>query len=100
MDLKVVMVGMIFKREPEPKHRVPYAVQNGHYVGEMFVYIEKDEKNFYFLSIPKNVNREVPKDRFFFGLENKILEEVDKLPSNIYSLLKAQYFYNKKRETK
>ena len=91
---------MIFKREPEPKQKVPYAVQHGHYVGEMLVYMEKDDKNFYFLSIPKNINREVHKDRFFFGVNNKILEEVEKLPNDIYSLLKAQYFYNKKKELK
>ena len=94
------MVGMIFKREPEPKKNIPYAVQNGHYVGEMFVYMEKDDKNFYFISIPKNINREVPKDRFFFGVENKILEEVEKLPNNIYSLLKSQYLYNKNKVIK
>lgn len=96
----VSMVGKIFKREPEPKTKIPYAVQNGHYVGEMFVYMEKDENNFYFISIPKNINREVPKEKFFFGIENKILEEVEKLPNNIYSLLKAQYFHNKKRNIK
>lgn len=96
----VNMVGKIFKRELDPKTNVPYAVQSGHYVGEMFVYIEKDDKNFYFISIPKNINREVPKDKFFFGIENKILEEVEKLPNNIYSLLKSQYFHNKKRNIK
>lgn len=94
------MVGKIFKREPEPKKSIPYAVQNGHYVGEMFVYMEKDDKNFYFISIPKNLNREVPKDKFFFGVENKILEEVEKLPNNIYSILKAQYSYNKHKTIK
>lgn len=96
------MVGKIFnfKQDPEPKQKIPYAVHSGHYVGEMFVYIEKDDNNFYFISIPKNINREVPKDKFYFGINNKILQEVEKLPDSVYSLLKAQYFYNKKKKTK
>lgn len=96
----VIMVGKIFKRELNPQKHTPYAVQSGLYVGEMFVYMEKDDKNFYFISIPKNINREVPKDKFRFGVKNKILEEVEKLPNNIYSLLKAQYFYNKNKNIK
>jgi hypothetical protein len=62
--------------------------------------MEKDSNNFYFISIPKNINRVVPKDKFYFGVDNKLLEEVEKLPDNIYSLLKAQFIYNKKKEIK
>lgn len=94
------MVGKIFKRDKSPKPGIPYAVQGGAYVGEMFVYVEETEDNFCFISIPKNTIREVPKDKFFFGIDNKILEPVDKLPNGVYSLLKAQYFYNKKRNIK
>lgn len=96
------MVGTIFNfnKDPEPKQKIPYAVQSGHYVGEMFVYVEKDKENFYFISIPRNINRVVPKDKFYFGVNNKLLEEVEKLPDSVYSLLKAQYFYNKKKELK
>ena len=94
------MVGKIFKRDKTPKLGVPYAVQGGIYVGEMLVYIEQINNTFCFLSIPKNIIREIPKEKFFFGVDNNILEEVEKLPNNIYSLLKAQYFYNKKRNIK
>ena len=94
------MVGKIFKRDKTPKTGVLYAVQGGAYVGEMLAYVEQADNVFCFLSLPKNIIREVPKDKFFFGLENNILEEVEKLPNNIYSLLKAQYFYNKKRNIK
>ena len=94
------MVGKIFKRDKTPKLGVPYAVQGGIYVGEMLVYIEQSNNTFCFLSIPKNIIREIPKEKFFFGVDNNILEEVEKLPNNIYNLLKAQYFYNKKRNIK
>lgn len=94
------MVGMIFKDKNEPKKGVPYAVQGGIYVGEMLVYIEKTKTEYCFLSIPKNVVRNIPKDKFTFAINEKIVEEVDKLPDGVYSILKAQYFYNKRGKPK
>ena len=73
------MVGKIFKRKKTPKEGVPYAVQGGAYVGEMLVYVEQVGDNFCFISIPKNTIRDVPKDKFFFGLDNNILECLENL---------------------
>jgi len=91
---------MIFKDKNEPKKGVPYAVQGGIYVGEMLVYIEKTKTDYCFISVPKNVVRNIPKDKFVFAVTEQIVEEVDRLPDGVYNILKAQYFFNKKKKTK
>lgn len=86
----------IFSKE-EKKHPIrgySYAVTTGTYVGEMLVYVEEQTENYKFISIPKNINREVPKDKFNLGLDNSIVEIVEEIPKSIYELLEKQYFYN------
>jgi hypothetical protein len=39
--------------------------------------------------------REVPIDKFKFGLTEKIIDIVQKIPSNVYNVCKAQYTKNK-----
>ena len=73
-----------------------YAVGTGTYVGEMFVFIEKNNEDYCFLSIPKNVNRTVPKDKFLIGLESKIIDYVGNMDSTIIELLEKQFVFNRK----
>lgn len=87
----------LFKKK-EKKHPIKgysYAVTTGTYVGEMLVYVEENIDTFHFISIPKNVNREVPKDKFFLGLESKIVEAVEEIPKAVSELLEKQYNFNK-----
>jgi len=70
-----------------------YAINTGMYVGEMFVFIEETEE-FCFISIPKNINRKVPKDKFYYGMDNKIVEHASKITSKVFNLLKKQYTFN------
>jgi len=73
-----------------------YAIQTGTYVGEIFVFVEELESSYGFISIPKNINREVPKDKFHYGLSTNIVEFVEKIQSNAFNLLKKQYEFNTK----
>lgn len=77
-----------------PKSREVYAIVTGAFVGEMLVYCKKDQDNYFFLSIPKNVNRTIPIDKFHFGVDNKIAEYVDTLPKKVYNTCFKQYEYN------
>lgn len=77
-----------------PKTKNAYAVVTGDYCGEMLIFIEKQKSNYCFLSIPKNVNRVVPIDKFEFGLQEGIVEHVQPIDSGVYNLLKKQYIYN------
>jgi hypothetical protein len=79
-----------------PCKRYSYAVTAGTYIGEILVFIEQNEENYCFISIPKNKNRIVPKDKFHLGIAEDIVEIVEKLPNNIFKLLEKQYHYNTK----
>jgi hypothetical protein len=71
-----------------------YAVQTGDYVGELWIYMESDKDNHYFLA-PNKVNRQIPKEKFDFGKEYDIIEFVETTPKNIFKVLKEQYRKNR-----
>jgi hypothetical protein len=75
-------------------HRCIYAVTQGAYLGEMLVFIKQQEQSYHFLSIPNNVNRIIPKEKFDFGLQNGILQFVEKAPQQVYQVTIKQYEKN------
>lgn len=77
-----------------PKSREAYAIVTGDFVGEMLVYCYKDKESYFFLSIPKNINRTVPIDKFHFAIDNKIAEFVDVLPKQVFNICFKQLEYN------
>jgi len=81
--------------QKHPKKRFLYAITGGFYLGELFVFIEKEDENFNFLSLPEMKIRTVPSDKFIFGLDNKIIDIVEKLPSHVYNTCVKQYQKNK-----
>ena len=60
----------------------------------MLVYCKKDIDNYYFLSIPKNINRIIPIEKFDYAIEHKIAEFAHKLPKPVYKICAKQYQYN------
>jgi len=88
---------MIFGKKTHPIESHSYAVVTGAYVGEMLIFVEEKGDDYKFISIPKNQNRDVPKDKFHLGLNEGIVEFVDKIPNQIYHLLKKQYLFNLKK---
>jgi len=85
------MLTEIFKH---PKKRYVYAITGGAFLGELFVYMEKKNDNFVFLSLPDMKIREVPCNKFDFGLTQKIVDIVEKLPANVYDVCRIQYNKN------
>jgi hypothetical protein len=47
-----------------------------------------------FLSIPLMKNRNIPKDKFIFGMNNHIIEYVERVPKQFLSVIEAQYQKN------
>ena len=88
---------MIFLKKKHPRDKTVYAVTGGAYLGEMLVLVEDDKstKEHCFLALPDMNIRRVPYDKFEFGLMNKIIDIVDKLPSDVYKTCVKQYYKNK-----
>lgn len=80
----------------KPKKGYIYAVGTGTYVGEMFVFVEENEDSYNFISIPKNENRCVPKEKFEIGIKYKILEDIGIMDCDVFNLLEKQFVFNKK----
>lgn len=91
---KALLIGLrnFLKR---PKRRVLYAVTGGQFLGEFFVYMEKKKDNFTFLSLPHMKIRDIPEDKYYFAIDNTILDKAGKVPRSVYSVCKKQYIKNK-----
>ena len=74
--------------------REVYAVQTGHYVGQMFTVVEPKENFIGCLAVPLMENIKVPLKSFENGRNNDIIKYVEKLPREIYSVVEAQYKKN------
>jgi len=72
-------------------HRCCYAITQGSYKGNFFVYIRHDEEKFEFLSLPENHAVSVPTKEFTEGIMNKIVDRIERLPHNVYEICIAQY---------
>jgi len=86
----------LFKSKTHPIVAYSYAVTTGTYVGEILVFVEETEEEFKFISIPKNINRTIPKEKFLLGLNQKIVEIVEQIPKSVFKLLKKQFEFNSK----
>jgi hypothetical protein len=78
-----------------PKKKFVYAITGGAYLGELFVFIEQINQEYCFLSLPDMKIRNVPFEKFDFGLTEKIVDVVEKLPSDVYKTCIKQYNKNK-----
>ena len=63
-------------------------------LGELFVYIEIKNSEHSFLSLPDMKIRNVPLEKFEFGLKEKIIDIIRKLPKNVYDTCIKQYNKN------
>lgn len=71
-----------------------YAVHTGSYAGEMLIYIKSKAVDHCFLSIPKMVNRTIPKIIFEHGRNTDILKYVERAPKYVLKTSTAQYIKN------
>lgn len=86
---------MILNLFKHPKKKYVYAVTGGAFLGEMLVFMEKTNEVYSFLSLPDMKIRDIPADKFNFGLTEKILDTVEKLPSSVYKVCQLQYKKNR-----
>jgi hypothetical protein len=85
----------MFFNKKHPQKGFVYAVTTGIYAGQLFVFMEKTKQNEYnFLALPEMSVKAVPTDKFDFGLKNKIVDIVERLPKNIYTTCIKQYRKN------
>ena len=85
----------IFKKEPlKLISGDTYAVLTGDYAGEMLVYVYTDVLYHKFLSLPLMENRNIPKEKFVFGMNNHIIEFVERVPKKFYKVIEAQHQKN------
>lgn len=86
------MIGHLKKLfNKDVKTRGIFAVSEGSYKGEFFVYINEVNEQYHFLSLPDNNPVAVPIEEFKIGIDKKIIEPLEKLPSNVYEICVAQY---------
>ena len=68
-----------------------YAIREGDYKGCFFVCVSIDEDKYNFLSLPDREPVSVPKDDFSRGIKTKIVDLVEKIPYNVFTVCEAQY---------
>ena len=73
-----------------------YAVTGGRYLGEFFVFIEKIDTNYQFLSLPSMETRTIPYSKCKNGIDDKVMDLVEILPDDIFEVCMAQYRKTKK----
>lgn len=81
-----------------PPYGYSYGILTGTYVGEILVFLEETEEDFNFISIPKNLNRSVPKNKFFSGIKSNIVDPIKQIDSDVLQLLELQYNHNKENK--
>ena len=81
-------IAKIFKH---PRRRFVYAVTDGDYMGEFLVYMERSGNKYVFLSLPDLHIRYISDDDIQSAIKSNVLEVVEKLPSEVYSVCCKQY---------
>jgi hypothetical protein len=82
-------------KTPHPRRPFIYAVTVGKFLGELLVFTEKDSDSYNFLTLPNMDIRSIPIDKFDAGLENGIIDVVEKLPAYVHKTCLKQYSRNK-----
>lgn len=73
-----------------------YACQTGIHAGKLLIFMESKGDDYAFLSVPTMENALIPKKEFDFGLNNSIIEYVERVPKEVRKVTQAQYKSNEK----
>lgn len=91
-------MNIIRKYLNKDKHaRKIYAVREGTLKGNFIVYISTTENSLNFLVLPDNDVMSITEKEFEQGVQNKIVDYIEKLPHNVYEICCAQYNESKAR---
>jgi hypothetical protein len=94
MKIPKLITKFISKKKTSPKYGDVFAVSMGDYAGQMLVFIKQTKDDLFFLSIPKMENRQMPIEKFDFGVEHGIIEYVERLPKSVRDITRAQFSQN------
>ena len=97
----------MLKKKIRPKNKTLYAVTAGDYLGKFLLFInynkEKDTHDTLAIGEGRELNAggfsamEIPHKAFVEGVENKIIEKVDKVSKTMYNLLYKQWEFEKNK---
>ena len=77
-----------------PVKRDIYAVHQGDYAGEMWIWCTTDDSVYKFLAVPVMENRECTKEKFDIGIKENIIKKVEKIPKGVFEVSLAQFNKN------
>jgi len=72
-----------------------YACQTGIHAGKMLIYIDKNINQYGFLASPMMENVWIPIEKFDFGMENGIIEYVERVPKIVRTVASTKFKDNK-----
>jgi hypothetical protein len=72
-----------------------YACQTGIHAGKLLIYIDKNSSQYGFLASPMMENTWIPIDKFEFGINEGIIEYVERVPKIVRSVAKTKFQHNK-----
>ena len=72
-----------------------YACVAGDHVGKILIFLEKNDTDYGFLTIPNMENLWVPVEKFDFGLKNGIVEYIERVPKHVRQIADHQFQQNK-----
>ena len=75
-----------------------FGISTGKFLGEFFIYMERSNNDLKFLSLPKMKTRIVPVEKYQSGLQDNVLEYVERLPKYAIDICQLQYKTNKQNE--
>lgn len=84
----------LFKRSD--KLGTMYACHTGPYAGRFFIFIKKNEGKYGFLMCPEMTNEWIDKEEVDFGIENKIIEYVKRVPRFVRRTVEKKFEENSK----
>ena len=90
-----MLLGNLFKRNAKLKLGNTYACQRGLHAGKMLIYIDKNSNQYGFLASPMMENVWIPIEKFDFGIENSIIEYVERVPKAVRTVAATKFKENK-----
>lgn len=82
------------KSENTPCLGDSYTVTAGDHSGKILIFVSKKQNQYNFLSYPDAKNHEIDKKEFENGIENYILDYLERVPSYVRKTVKAQFKKN------
>ncbi len=79
-----------FDKKLHPKPRGIYAILGGTYSAEFFVFIKETNSHLVFFSLPDKIIRNVPRESFYNGVKNNLVEFIEQLPNKVYKTIELQ----------